>query len=176
MRLRSLICLGLSLTLGYEAVAAVRGHDTLYVSGTAKNFKAGDKGILNPMGTGDAVTFTSKDGVFTLSIPDADVTAMEYGEHAGRRVGATIALGVTTLGLAALPVLFSKKKRHYLTIYYNMDPKLASTERAKLASDPKATAQGDVVVFEINKNDYANDLQELQARTGVKVSMEQAKR
>ena len=33
-----------------------------------------------------------------------------------------------------------------------------------------------VVVFEINKNDYANDLQELQAKTGVKVSMEKAKR
>jgi hypothetical protein len=69
-----------------------------------------------------------------------------------------------------------KKKRHYLTIYYNMDPKLAGAERAKLASDPKATAQGDVVVFEINKHDYANDLQELQAKTGVKVSLEEAKR
>jgi hypothetical protein len=133
-------------------------------------------GIFNPIGTGDAIIFTSKDGKSTLSIPDSDVTAMEYGEHAGRRVGATIALGVTTLGLAALPVLFSKKKRHYLTIYYNMDPKLAGAERAKLASDPKATAQGDVVVFEINKHDYANDLQELQAKTGVKVSLEEAKR
>ncbi len=176
MHLRTTFCLSLSLLLACDAVAAVRGHSTLYVSGTTKDLTAGQSGTFDPTGKNGTILFISKDGKSTLSIPDADVTAMEYGEHAGRRVGATIALGVTTLGLAALPVLFSKKKRHYLTIYYNTDPKLATTERAKLASDPNATAQGDVVVFEINKNDYANDLQELQAKTGVKVSMEKAKR
>jgi hypothetical protein len=91
---------------------------------------------------------------------------MDYGEHVGRRVGSTIALGVTTLGLMALPMLFSKKKRHYLTIYLNNHPKAAAEERDRLAKDPKAAAKGDVAAFEINKHGYAELISILQAKTG----------
>lgn len=157
------------------AVAAVRGHDSMYVGGTvgiAQKTK-GRLDVTSPIG----ITFTTKDGgQVLLNIPYEQVTAAEYGEHAGRRVGATIALGITTLGLGALPVLFSKKKRHYLTIYFNKDAKIATVERATLAKDPTATAKGDVAIFEVNKHDYANVITEIEAKTGIKVQLEAEKR
>ncbi|MGH9325369.1 MAG: hypothetical protein ACRD2B_01570 [Terriglobia bacterium] len=101
---------------------------------------------------------------------------MDYGEHAGRRIGSTIALGVTTLGVMALPMLLSKKKRHYLTVYFNNDPKVATEERDRLAKDRKAVAKGEVAAFEINKHGYPDLVSVLQAKTGVAVQEEESKR
>lgn len=177
MQLRKLASFFLAFAMLWPslAMAAVRGHDSMYVGGTAgvaQNTK-GRMDVASPLG----ITFIAKDGgKVLLDIPYDAVTTADYGEHAGRRVGATIALGVTTLGLGALPVLFSKKKRHYLTIYFNKDPKIAAAEREAIAKDPNATAKGDVAIFEINKHDYADVISELEAKTGVKVQLEAEKR
>ena len=67
---------------------------------------------------------------------------------------------------------FSHKKRHYLTIYYNSDPKAAEEQRQELKKDPKATPKGDVAGFEVSKADYASDISILQAKTGLTVQEE----
>ncbi|MGB9612493.1 MAG: hypothetical protein ACPL7M_16080 [Bryobacteraceae bacterium] len=72
-------------------------------------------------------------------LPYARITSIEYGQKVGRRIGATIGWGATTLGLAALPLLLSKKRRHFATIGY---------------TDEESRPQGLVVEFgkEINRS------------------------
>jgi len=173
--MRRCLCVLFAYLFALEPVsfAAVRGHKSMYATGTIGELKQGQEGEL---ATADAgVTFTPAKGA-TVTFPYDTITAMEYGEHAGRRVGSAIALGVTTLGVMALPMLLSKKKRHYLTFYINKDPMVAAQERDRLAKDPKAVAKGDVAAFEINKHDYADMISILQAKTGVRVEEEAAKR
>lgn len=65
-----------------------------------------------------ALVFTPQDkkrSGQTFSIPYGKVTDLEYGQKAGRRVGA--AIGTTILlGPIGLLSLFSKKRKHFLTI------------------------------------------------------------
>jgi hypothetical protein len=80
---------------------------------------------------------------------------MEFGQKVGRRVGTTIALGATTLGLAALPMLFSKKKKHFLTIGY-----------------ANAAGENEAIVLELAKDIVRSTLPILEARTGRQVEAE----
>ncbi|MGH9406920.1 MAG: hypothetical protein ACRD3D_13955 [Terriglobia bacterium] len=59
---------------------------------------------------------------------------------------------------------------------YPSDPKIAAKERDRLAKDPNAIAKGDVAAFEINKHDYTDLMAFLQAKTGIAVQREEAKR
>jgi hypothetical protein len=117
--LRSIFCTGLAIiVLVTHTPGAVRGNRVAYMGGTSA-IKQGSQGYLdvsNPV----HMLFTADSS--TLKIPYQSVTSLEFGQKIGRRVGATIALGVTTLGIGALPVLFSKKKKHYLTIGYAPTP------------------------------------------------------
>ncbi len=68
------------------------------------------------------------------------LTARQHSIHeAARRFGTTIGWGVTTLGVAELPVLLSRKRRHFATIGY---------------TDEQGKPQGLVVEFgkEINRS------------------------
>src|SRR4051812_10367998 len=99
-----------ALLLSNFALAGLGSDKSAYVGGTAP-LKQGTEGVID----------TSNDKSFTfpgLTVPYDKVASLAYGQHAGRRVGATVALGVTTLGIGALPMLFSKKRRHYLTVEY----------------------------------------------------------
>jgi hypothetical protein len=100
-----------------QSPAAVRGDRAAYIGGTA-SLKQGLQGKLD-LGSPSELVFSADES--TLKIPYRQVTSLEFGQKIGRRVGATIALGVTTLGIGALPVLFSKKKHHYLTVGYTAD-------------------------------------------------------
>ena len=126
---------------------AVRGDRAAYMGGTS-SIKQGSQGYLD-VSNSVHMLFTAESS--TLNIPYQSVTSLEFGQKIGRRVGATIALGVTTLGLAALPVLFSKKKRHYLTIGY--------TENGS----------NQAAVFELAKDTVRSRLATLEARTGKQV-------
>jgi len=50
-----------------------------------------------------------------LSIPYASILDIEYGQKAGRRVGAAAATTIL-LGPIGLLTLFSKKRKHFLTV------------------------------------------------------------
>ena len=143
-------------------MAAVRGHSSVYVGGTITSI---DKGASGHIDTGDKAVVFSPNKSDDLQIPYTQITALDYGEHVGRRVG----LGV----VVAWPLLFSHKKRHYLTIYFNRDEAKAGEERDKLAKDATASPTGDVAAFEINKHDFADVMDVLQAKTGLKVKLEE---
>jgi len=102
-------------------LAAVRGHRSMYTAGTLTELTKGEMGRLQ---TSESARVFSPEKGDTVTIPYSSITAMDYGEHAGRRIGSTIALRVTTLGVMALPMLLSKKKRHYLTCISTTIPKL----------------------------------------------------
>jgi hypothetical protein len=133
--------------------AAVRGDHAEYVGGTA-NIPKGSQGKLD-LEDRSQMVFSYHDGS-SYRVSYASITSLEFGQKVGRRVGATIALGVTTLGLGALPLLFSKKKKHFLTVGFS-------------------TSEGNqVVVFELAKDTVRTVLPTLEARTGKKVELQES--
>jgi hypothetical protein len=80
-------------------------------------------------------------------IPYDKVTSIEYGQKAGRRVG--VAVMVSPIAL------FSKKRKHYLTLGFN---------------DAAGKPQG--VVIELGKNTVRPALATFETRTGKKVEYE----
>ncbi len=142
------ICLFLVLLFAIQPlIAGVSSDKAKYVGGTATI----KQGVENNLDASDEKVLAFGD----WKLPFEKVTALAYGQHAGRRVGATVALGVTTLGIGALPVLFSKKRRHYLTIEY-MDE--AGKQQA--------------AIFEVGKDSIRTVLKVLEVRTGKKVEYE----
>jgi hypothetical protein len=139
------------LVLEIPANAGIGSKKAMYVGGTAPltqnvegTFKADDE---------KQSVFAYKGG--QLAIPHDKVKVLSYGQHAGRRVGATIALGVTTLGIGALPVLFSKKRRHYMTVEY-----------------VDVNGKDQAAIFELGKDVTRTTLKTMEVRTGKKVEYE----
>ncbi|MBI4875920.1 MAG: hypothetical protein HY822_14890, partial [Acidobacteria bacterium] len=131
------------------------GDKTAYVGGTVKEIREGAKGVLKLDDKKDLVFALEKGKEYR--VPYESIQTMEFGQKAGRRVGATVALGITTLGIGALPVLFSKKKKHYLTLSYR-----------------NAAGENEAMVLELAKGVVRTTLPKLEARTGKKVELEEA--
>jgi hypothetical protein len=105
----------LSLALLAPAAAAGVGKtEVRYLGGVWQDVPEGTEGKVRM--EEDAAVFLFRGGRYRL--PYASITSLEYGQKVGRRIGATIGWGVTTLGIAALPMLLSKKRRHFATIGY----------------------------------------------------------
>jgi len=77
---------------------------------------------------------------------------LEYGQKAGRRIGAAIGYSVVA-GPAGLLALLSKKRRHYLTVGYTNDE-----------------GKPQVAVFEVGKDIVRTTLAILEARSGKKIT------
>lgn len=134
-------CLVLSVTL-----SAVPADMAMYVGGTIPNLKEKTEGKLSTSSS-STLTFQAKHDA-PISIPYKTVTSLEYGQKAGRRVGVAI--------LISPLALFSKKRKHYLTVTY-MDGK---AEQA--------------AVFELGKDIVRTTLTVLQVRTGKDVEYQDA--
>ncbi len=106
-----------------------------YLGGVWSDVREGAEGRVRM--EDDAAVFIFDGRQYRL--PYASITSLEYGQKVGRRIGATIGWGVTTLGVAALPILLSKKRRHFASIGY---------------TDESGKPQGLVVEFgkEINRS------------------------
>jgi hypothetical protein len=87
-------------------------------------------------------------------IPYKQVTYLGYGQHAGRRVGTTTALALATGGVS-IPIMWSKKRRHYLTLSFKDDQDKTQT-----------------VVFLVGKKAILTLPKILEIRTGVKLQYE----
>jgi len=133
------------------AFAGIPADKSVYIGGTS-SIQKNAQGVLS---TEDAKTLKFSAPGSAWEVEYGKISSLSYGQHAGRRVGATVALGVTTLGIGALPMLFSKKRRHYLTIEY---------------TDANNTAQA--AVFEVGKNAIRTLLTTLEVRSGKKVEYE----
>ena len=121
--------------------AGLGSDKTMYVGGTIASIKQGTEGTSS---TADerVFTFDYKDG--KLSIPYDRINSLEYGQKAGRRVGMAIALSPIAL--------FSKKRKHFLTVGY-----LDDNQKQQAA------------VFELGKNTVRVTLATLEARSGRKI-------
>lgn len=124
--------------LAGPAFAGLSGKKALYVGGTVPGLTENKEGRL--VTAGDAMTFTS-DKRASASIPYANITELEYGQKAGRRVG--VAVMISPLAL------FSKKRNHYLTIAYK-----------------DADGKEQAAVFELGKDIVRTTLKIVETRSG----------
>lgn len=138
-RIASLLIL--TLLLPVLAHAGLGSKKTKYIGGTITALKEGVEGESSAKDEKEFI-FEHKGGRFT--IPFDRITELEYGQKAGRRVA--VAILVTPLAL------FSKKRKHFLTITY------------KDANDKEQ-----VGVFEFGKDVIRVNLASLQARTGKEI-------
>ena len=130
--------------MGPCAFAAVRGKEVMYVGGTIPNLPEGTVGGLDTTQE-KALVFQSPKGKFEISYEN--VTSLEYGQKAGRRLGVAITLTIWAL--------FSKKRKHFLTIGF---------------TDENDKPQG--VVLEIPKGTAKTIIIVLESRSGKKVEYE----
>lgn len=108
---RRLIAASLVLVLAIEVpLGAVDSKKAEYVGGTISSISEQAEGLLDTT-TDTQLVFTPERGKGrSLMIPYASITGLEYGQKAGRRVA--VALLVSPLAL------FSKKRKHFLTISF----------------------------------------------------------
>ena len=138
------------------ALASVDSKGAAYFGGTAgfKDAKDPVEGLLDTKNE-SALVFSATDKHFkgqTLSIPYKNVIDLEYGQKAGRRVGA--AIGTTILlGPLGLLTLFSKKRNHYLTIGFK-----------------DADGKDQVAILELGKDIVRATIPIVETRSGKKVT------
>lgn len=127
------------------ALAGLDSKKAAYVGGTWTGVKEGTEGTLDTSADGAAM-FTTKKGA-PQSIPYKSIKSLEYGQKAGRRVG--MAIMISPLAL------FSKKRKHYLTIGY-----------------AGADGKDHGVVLELGKNITRSTLTVMEARSGKQIEYE----
>lgn len=126
------------------SLAAVRGKEVMYVGGTVTEIPEGTKGLLDADDK-DVLKFVSSNGSFDIRYKQ--ITSVEYGQKAGRRLAVALTL--------TLWALLSKKRRHFLTIGYTND-----------AGEPQG------VVIEIPKKYTKVYIAIIEARSGVECDYE----
>ena len=132
------------LLLQAAAFAGLGSSKAMYVGGTVAALKEGTEGTMSAKD--ENVLIFMADGN-TFKVPYDRINDLEYGQKAGRRVGVAIVL--------TWMALFSKKRKHFLTIGYKDE-----NEKQQAA------------VFELGKNTVRVTLASLEARTGKKVDYE----
>jgi len=136
-----------------SSLLAVGSKNAAYFGGTIAVFGSPKDPVEGSLDTANetALVFTAKDKKYagkTFQIPYARVIDLEYGQKAGRRVGA--AVGTTILlGPIGLLSLFSKKRKHFLTIGFKDDD-----------------AKDQVAVLELGKDIVRTTLAIVQTRSG----------
>jgi hypothetical protein len=140
------LCLTLCLlAICLPLFAGVNGHKAVYVGGTVSGLKQDTEGSFSTQDEKQLV-FQPKEIAFT--IPYNQITSLEYGRKAGRRVA---------MAMAISPILMlSKKRHHYLTINFT-----------------DAGNKQQAAVFELGKNIVSVTLSSLEAHTGCKVEYQE---
>jgi len=100
------------LTLSFVApLAAVGSRKAEYIGGTIAGMAEGTEGTLDTANPDHLRFQPEKKGQPAVQVPYTSITSLEYGQKAGRRVG--VAIFVSPLAL------FSKKRKHFLTVSFN---------------------------------------------------------
>ena len=134
------------------ALAGLGSKKAAYMGGSMAGFKDVKKDIEGTLDTtnNDELRFVYKMNKTEQSavIPYSSVIDLEYGQKAGRRVG--MAVGTTILlGPLGLLSLFSKKRKHYLTIGFK-----------------DSEGKDQVAVFELGKDIVRTTLAIVEKRSG----------
>jgi hypothetical protein len=142
--MKRIIATALLLSLVSVSVLAVDGKKAMYVGGTRTDITEAAEGKFD-VSSETEMAFTPDKTKVRHTMLYAQVTELEYGQKAGRRVA--VALLVSPFAL------FSKKRKHYLTISYK---------------DPEGKDQA--VVFELGKEIVRTTLAVVEARSGKKIA------
>ena len=126
------------------AESSVKSGEVMYVGGTIAGLPEATMGRLDT-NSEKVLQFDSPKGKFEIAYEN--VTSLEYGQKAGRRLG--VALTIT------IWALLSKKRKHFLTIGF---------------TDANEKPQG--VVLEIPKGTAKSFITILEVRSGKKVEYE----
>jgi hypothetical protein len=141
-----------------SVLAGLSGKKAAYQGGTTKDkdFPGVKKAVEGYLDTGNEeelrfeYRLDKRNKVY--SIPYKQFIDIEYGQKAGRRVGASIATAVL-ISPVGLFMLFSKKRKHFVTIGY-----------------ADAAGKEQVAVFELGKDLIRTTLPILEARSGKKIT------
>lgn len=139
-----------------STLLALDSKDAAYYGGTITVFGNPKDAVEGKLDTSDEKTllFAAYGKEFagkTFSITYAKISDLEYGQKAGRRVGAAAATTVL-LGPLGLITLFSKKRKHYLTIGFKDD-----------------ADKDQVAVLELGKDMVRTTLAIIQTRSGKQI-------
>jgi hypothetical protein len=134
----------LTLSILFAAAALAVDKGGACYAGGSLPLPSSTEGQFVTSGVQEA-SFIYKGGA--IGIPFRRITSIEYGQKAGRRIGAAIMISPV--------LLLSKKRKHYVTIAYR---------------DSHGANQG--VVLEIGKDTVRGTLTTLEARSGKKVEYE----
>lgn len=141
---RATAALLLAVMMAGATVRAVDSKKAEYVGGTVAAIQEKAEGNLDTT-TEAQLVFTPERGKGpSLMIPYASITGLEYGQKAGRRVGAAILVNPL--------LLFSKKRKHFFTIGFK-------------DKDDKEQA----IVLELGKDIVRTTLTIIETRSGQKI-------
>ena len=118
---------------------AVGSDKAQYIGGTITTVQEKAEAKLNLTSETEFVFDAGKKGA--VSIPYAGITEIEYGQKAGRRVGAAI--------LVSPLALFSKARKHFFTITFT-----------------DAAGKNQVAVFEFGKDIFRQTIKIVEVRSG----------
>ena len=144
MNRRTFTRCALGVAVAHPLLAGLGSKDAQYVGGTVAAIPEKAEGKLE-LGESEAKFSWGKGQ--SVSIPYKLIESIEYGQKAGRRVGMAIAVSPVAL--------FSKKRKHFLTVSY---------------VDASGNKQG--AVFELGKDIVRTSLVTLETRSGKKVEYE----
>jgi hypothetical protein len=147
----------LILLLNSIALAGLDSKKAAYQGGTTKDkdFPGAKEAVEGMLNTADEnelkFEYKLNKASRVYAIPYKQILDIEYGQKAGRRVGAAVATAIL-LSPVGLFLLFSKKRKHFVTIGYK---------------DNDGKEQ--VAVFELGKDIVRTTLPILEARSGKKI-------
>ena len=151
------VALLFTFVLNSIAWAGLGSKKAAYQGGTTKDkdFPGAKEGVEGTLNTADETQLKFEYKLNktdrTYAIAYKDIIDLEYGQKAGRRVGAALATAIL-ISPVGLFLLFSKKRKHFVTIGYK-------------DSDGK----DQVAVFELGKDIVRTTLPILEARSGKKI-------
>jgi hypothetical protein len=158
--MKKMVVIGLvfCLILSTSAMAGLDSKKAAYQGGSTKDkdFAGAKQAVVGTL-TADGekelkFEYTLDKASKTYSIPYDQFIDIEYGQKAGRRVGAAVATAIL-ISPVGLFLLFSKKRKHFVTIGYK---------------DNDGKEQ--VAVFELGKDIIRTTLPILEARSGKKIT------
>lgn len=151
------LSLVVSLLLTTTAFAGLDAKKAAYQGGTTrdKDFPGAKEAVEGVLDTGDEnelrFEYTLNKIPRVYAIPYKQFLDIEYGQKAGRRVGAAVATAIL-ISPVGLFLLFSKKRKHFVTIGYK-----------------DSEGKDQVAVFELGKDIVRTTLPILETRSGKKI-------
>jgi hypothetical protein len=145
--MKKLLSLLLCAVMIAPAFAGTTDYKALYRGGSVPDLKTNQEAKL-VLSRPDVLVFGK------LQVPYDKIQSVEYGQKAGRRVGAAIATAIL-VSPVGLFLLFSKKRNHIVSLTWT-----------------NAEGKSDGAVFEINKDAIRSTLKILEVKTGKEIIYE----